>query len=216
MKLKKWELALILSFFVTLTYASAAENTVNDIADNMVRLHIIANSNTDDDQALKLKVRDKVLIYVSNLIKDADSKQEVDGIIENSLSSINIVAEDEIRANGYNYNAVTTFEREYFPTKYYDNFKLPSGIYKGLKIKIANASGENWWCVVYPSICIGYASDFDEQFENPDITFDKKIESAGITSDEKDFITGDDYEIKFKTAEIFANVKNSLNKLLKK
>lgn len=205
MKLKKLELALILSFFFTLTYATVAEGTVTDIADNMVRLHVVANSNTEDDQALKLKVRDKVLAHVSALIKNANSKLEVDNIIENSLDSINAVAEDEIKANGYNYNTISTFVSEYFPTKYYDNFQLPAGIYKGLKIKIANASGENWWCVVYPSICIGYASDFDE-----------KIEKAGITADEKDFITGDDYKIKFKTAEIFAGIKNSVSKLLKK
>lgn len=205
MKLKKWELALILCFFFTLTYASAAEDTVNNIADNMVRLHIVANSNTDEDQALKLKVRDRVLTYVSNLIKNVTSKQEAQNIIDNSLESINTVAQDEIKANGYNYTTITTFEKEYFPTKYYDNFKLPSGIYKGLKIKIAKASGENWWCVVYPTICIGYASDFDE-----------KIENAGITPNEKDFITGNDYEIKFKTAEIFANIKNTVNNLLKK
>lgn len=205
MKLKKWELALIISFFFTLTYASAAEETVNNIADNMVRLHVVANSNTNDDQTLKLKVRDKVLEYVSALIKNVDSKQEVDNIIENSLESINTVAENAITSNGYTYNTITTFETEYFPTKYYDNFKLPSGVYKGLKIKIADASGENWWCVVYPSICVGYASDFDE-----------KLDKAGITPDEKEFITGNDYEIKFKTAEIFANIKNGINKLIQK
>lgn len=132
---------------------SINELSYEDIADKIIRFHVIANSNTDEDQALKLKVRDKVIEFVSNKLKDSKSLEESRQFVLDNKSNIEEMAKDVINENGYSYSVTSSLSRENFPDKVYGDVVFPQGEYEAYRILIGEAKGENWWCVMFPPLC---------------------------------------------------------------
>lgn len=124
-----------------------------DIADKIIRFHVRANSDSDADQALKLKVKDKVVAYLTESMKASDSKTDSITYIENHLDEITAVADTTIQEEGYDYKATAYMTNEFFPTKVYGDVTIPCGNYDAFRIDIGSSSGQNWWCVLYPPLC---------------------------------------------------------------
>lgn len=133
--------------------AQNTENIQQDIADNIIRLHVIANSDTAEDQALKLEVRDEVLSQIQDSLIQADTPAVAGQILEKEKQMIQSIAETKIRKEGYDYAVRVVMEKRYFPAKTYGDLTFPPGTYQALCIEIGEAEGKNWWCVLFPSLC---------------------------------------------------------------
>ncbi len=118
-----------------------------------LRVHIRANSNGADDQAVKYEVRDEVVAYLTPVVAECETKDEAVAAIEARLGSIEKVAERVLLENGYAYGARASVRREEFPTRVYDGATLPAGVYDALILELGTGEGDNWWCVVYPPLC---------------------------------------------------------------
>ncbi len=166
----------------------------SDISDEVFRLHILANSDSEADQSLKLKVRDKVLLYTQSLFEKAKTKEEAESLISDNLQSISNTAYKEVLDNGYDYTVKAEITNMYFTTRYYDNYTLPSGMYDALRITIGSGKGHNWWCIMFPSICISSEEDKDEKAKE---VFDNQ---------QYDIVKNEKYQYKFKVVEIFEKI----------
>ena len=124
------------------------------ISNKFLRLHVVANSDSTEDQILKYQIRDAVLEYMEPTLKDAKSKEEALELLNNSKENIEKIAKKIAFDNNFNYDITVSIGNFYFPTKEYSNFILPNGFYDALQIKIGKAAGQNWWCVMFPSLCI--------------------------------------------------------------
>ena len=188
---------------VLVTAVSYISWQVNDIEDSVLRLHIVANSDSDEDQALKLKVRDEVVDRCGFLFENCVSAEQSIKTAADNIGFIKYVAEQVITENGYNYDADCQVTQCSFPTKQYERpgdsvVSLPRGLYNALNIKIGAAKGKNWWCVMYPPLCFvdGVASVPDETDE---------LLKSQLTASEYELITESDrpeIKIKFKIAEL--------------
>ncbi len=128
--------------------------TCTELQDEVFRLHILANSDSAADQALKLKVRDRVLGYTEALFKQAQSKQEAERLVAANLQSIANVAACELRDSGSDDTVKAEITRMFFTTRRYENYTLPSGMYDALRLTIGKGEGHNWWCVMFPGLCV--------------------------------------------------------------
>ena len=188
---------------VLVTAVSYISWQVNDIEDSVLRFHIVANSDSDEDQALKLKVRDEVVDRCGFLFENCVSAEQSIKTAADNIGFIKYVAEQVITENGYNYDADCQVTQCSFPTKQYERpgdsvVSLPRGEYNALNIKIGAAKGKNWWCVMYPPLCFvdGVASVPDETDE---------LLKSQLTASEYELITESDrpeIKIKFKIAEL--------------
>lgn len=153
MKLKKmliiFVLFLLYFIFNSISYSYSISN---DLEKNLFRLHIIANSDSEEDQNLKLFVRDNVINYLKNY--QFSDKNELINFLKTHENELNQVIQSAINQKGYNYNFTIEIGNSFFPQKKYENIVLPSGYYDGLKIKIGKAEGKNWWCVLFPPMCL--------------------------------------------------------------
>lgn len=145
-------LSLFAIFFIITAY-SYAENISNGLSEDIFRLHILANSDSNEDQSLKLKVRDEIIKYMKDLTKDSYSKEVVIQKSYEHIEEIKKIAQKVILENGYNYDINIEIGNFYFPTKYYGNISLPAGNYDALKIEIGDSQGQNWWCSLFPPLC---------------------------------------------------------------
>lgn len=140
-------------------YTAAKAQNINaaqiqqNIADHIIRLHVIAHSDTEEDQSLKLKVRNEVLSKIQNSLLQAGTQTEADTILKGMIPLIQNIAQDKILAEGYHYPVHVVMEERYFPAKTYGDLTFPPGNYQALCIEIGNAAGKNWWCVLFPSLC---------------------------------------------------------------
>lgn len=171
--------------------------TSEEISEDVFRLHILANSDTAEDQKLKLKVRDEILIKGEEIFKACKTVDEAEEICRKNIDFFEQTAESCIKENGYDYTVRAYVDEEYFNTREYETITLPSGIYNALKIEIGEAQGKNWWCVMFPAICLPSVSD-DEI--NSVLTDD---EIALINSNNK-------YEIRFKIVEVYEKIKDKI------
>jgi len=172
----------------------------SEIYEGVVRLHVLANSDTEEDQALKLKVRDAVLEHTGSLLRDVRSREEAQSIIESELDSVCDTAQRAVYANGYGYPVSVSLGREDYPTRSYETVCLPSGEYLSLRILIGEAEGKNWWCVLFPPMCLSAASQSSEAFAQ-----------VGLTGDQYSIITQTDtpkYKIRFKLLEVLERTVN--------
>ena len=145
----------IIAIFLVSTYF---DNVESALSDNVLRLHVIANSDTDFDQKLKLKVRDEILKSADEIFIDNTDITNAKESIKKNIAKIEKIAHKTIEENGYNYDVKVTFGKSDFPTKAYGNVTLPAGSYEALKIEIGEAKGKNWWCVIFPPLCFGTPS----------------------------------------------------------
>lgn len=187
------EISLIIGYITSLLFTNYLNTEQNNLAEGMIRLHIIANSNSEADQNLKLEVRDEILSYAETLYEENLSPEEAQAIFQENLQELEAVG--RLASKGYAISAEVT--QLWFPTKTYDNFALPSGEYTALQVKIGEAQGENWWCVAYPPLCVGAASQ----------TVDQAVEAGNFTSAQKEMMTGEGYVLKFKSIELWENLK---------
>ena len=184
-----------IAFVLTVIYSVIPfEANCSQIPDNVFRLHIIANSDTESDQNLKLKVRDEVLQYTYTLFNNAKSKYEAENVISDNLQNISNVAYKTVLDNGFDYPVKAEITNMYFTTRYYENYTLPSGKYDALRITIGSGKGKNWWCVMYPSICISSVKEQDEKARD---TFDEQ---------QYDIIKNEQIQYKFKVVEVFEKI----------
>lgn len=170
---------------------------------DMVRLHVLANSDSEEDQALKLKVRDRILAVVSEDLSGIYDANEAKGIIEASREKIEAAAVETIVENGYNYNVQAELTKEVYPEREYEGFTLPSGEYYSFKVKIGEAKGKNWWCVLFPPMCTTAATERNDVFI-----------AAGFTEEQYRYVTeteGARYKIKFKIVEIIESIIREKN-----
>ncbi len=129
------------------------------LKENLVRLHIVANSDTDEDQALKLQVRDAVTARLETAMASLSNVDEAKKWLEAHLQELQELVNEVIAQAGFRETAVVTLTREEFDTRHYDTFSLPAGIYDSLRITIGKGEGENWWCVAFPTLCIPTTGD---------------------------------------------------------
>ena len=185
---------------------SYASTTSQNISSSFFRLHILANSNSEEDQNLKLLVRDKVLEYVNTLINDSMNKNEVISTLKNNLDTIRDIATSTIEECGYNYPVNISIGNFLFPTKNYGDISLPAGHYDGIRIEIGAAEGNNWWCVMFPPLCFVDVSSGIVPNNS------KELLQTNLTSDEYKILSEDstDVKIKFKLLEFF-NTSNFFN-----
>lgn len=196
------ELALLLGTAVFLLTGAWALNTQRDLADRVVRLHVLANSDSEEDQALKLLVRDVVLERATALLEQTESRAEAEALLRESLPELETIAEETVRANGYSYAVTAELEDTSFSTKEYDGFSLPAGEYLALRILIGEGAGQNWWCVVFPPLCTAASADVPET-----------ALAAGLTEDQVGLMTEEDsgYVLKFKAVEWWEQLKAALS-----
>lgn len=149
---------LIFTWFLSQAIQISAKNNIpnniqEDIADDIIRFHVIANSDSDEDQQLKIKVKDALVKSLSPYLKDAKSKDEAECILMDKLPLIKNVAKKTIKDSGFTYSISVSLASTYFPMKVYGDYVFPPGTYQALKVEIGEAKGKNWWCVMFPPLC---------------------------------------------------------------
>jgi len=200
--MKIFEKSLLSSLILAMLFNFASFQTkCENISEKVLRIHILANSDSKEDQDLKLKVRDKILEYAKNEFRLVKDKNEALALSEEYKDKIKNVAESEIKKLGYDYKAKVEIVNMHFNTRQYDDITLPAGSYDALRVIIGDGKGKNWWCVMFPSICIGSC----EENSKTDTVFNEA---------ENDVINNKDkYEFKFKCVEVYENCKSWLSGL---
>jgi stage II sporulation protein R len=183
-------LLLIYIFISAVSYVTAVSNSLED---NIFRLHVIANSDSDEDQNLKYKVRDNLIEYMNEIAKDAKTKEEAINIAQEHTDDFYNIARQTIIDNGYDYDVTVEIGNFSFPTKNYGDISIPAGYYDALRVKIGEAQGQNWWCVMFPPLCFVNISSGIVPDESKELLEDNLSEEEySIISDT------DSTEIKFK------------------
>lgn len=184
------ELAALCLVLLLMTTA-AAEKRSDELAESLIRLHVVANSDTDGDQALKLRVRDSVLAAMAGVITPGMDQAEAARAISDSMPAIQAAAVEAAEGQ----HIAVTLTQEYYPTREYDSFSLPAGEYMSLRVLIGEAAGRNWWCVVFPPLCTELC------IEEADAVW-------GLSDEDMALITGDGgYVIRFRIIEWWEELK---------
>lgn len=195
-------LSILLFIYTTLCAFSYAKNISDDIADSVFRLHVIANSDSTEDQNLKYKVRDNLINYMNILCKNCSSKDEAIKIAKDHSNEFKNIALNTIHENGFSYDVNIEIGIFEFPTKNYGDISLPAGFYDALKVEIGEAKGKNWWCVMFPPLCF-------VDISSGIVPEDSKKELKESLSDEEYAIISDnsnpDIKLKFKILELLNN-----------
>ena len=200
MKLKKFTLAICMGLVISILVSMARfDASCLELKENLLRLHIVANSDSAEDQALKLKVRDRILRVGSTAFCDNENLVIAKQTAEKMLPLFTDEALKVIEENGYDYDVKVTVDKAFFDTRVYENFTLPAGEYDALKVVIGEGKGKNWWCVIFPSVCIPSAS-------NKNISTVVSSNTYQITKNASKYV------MKFKVIEWYESIKNSLSK----
>ena len=202
-------LVLLIFLYIFLLSFNYTQAVSSDLSDSVLRLHIIANSDSEADQKLKLQVRDNIIKYMNSLTADSNSKTDVISIISNNLDSFKKIALNTIKENGYDYDVNIKIGNFYFPTKTYGDISFPSGNYDALKVEIGDAIGQNWWCVLFPPLCFVNSSSATVPDDSKE-TLKENISSEGsevISEGNNGENNNSDIKIKFKIIEFFNNFR---------
>ena len=201
--IKSWIILIILiclyTFFCAYSYVQAVSN---DLKNSVLRLHVIANSDCEEDQNLKYVVRDNLLKYMNEICKECSSKEDAIKIANLHINDFKQIAENTINKEGYSYNVDVEIGEFEFPTKDYGDISFPAGLYDALKVKIGKAEGHNWWCVMFPPLCFVDISSGTV----PDSS--KEMLANELTDEEFALISDDsstDINFKFKLLEILSS-----------
>lgn len=183
---------VFLAFILFICSFAPLITTGESISNKVLRLHIIANSDSDYDQNVKLKVRDEVLKLSGDIFADCKTLEDAKNVSQNNIDLIQSVANNTLSSLGCSEAATVAVAKEYFSTRIYDDFTLPAGIYDSIKIVIGNGEGHNWWCVMFPQVCLsGCTKDLEDD----------------LTDEEIKMIHSKDYIVKFKAVEIYEKLK---------
>lgn len=188
--------ALVLTLVIITSYTAPLIKTSERVQEDVFRLHILANSDTEQDQALKLKVRDYILKNCS-FFDNCKTVDEAISAAKENINQIESLANECLKGQGSRYSAKVSVEKEYFSTCVYDSITLPAGYYQALKIVIGSGQGHNWWCIVFPSVCLSACTEDDM--------------AAYLDEDEVDLIENKNgYAVKFKAIEIYEDLKKKI------
>ncbi|MBE6054348.1 MAG: stage II sporulation protein R [Clostridium sartagoforme] len=202
----KYKIYILIIIFIILNLTSCTSSIIKeesnstnelvyeDIVNEIIRFHVIANSNSDEDQVLKLKVRDKVIEFVSSNLSNSKSIDESREFILNNKNRIEDIAKSVVTENGYKYNVTSTLSRENFPDKVYGDVVFPQGEYEAYRVLIGDADGENWWCVMFPPLC--FVDGTKEAIDS------KEVVNSLEKSNSKKKEGNSKFEFKFKLFEI--------------
>lgn len=197
-------LSILLFLYTTIYAISYAQVISSDISNSVFRLHVIANSDSEQDQSLKYKVRDNLIKYMNNICANCSTKQEAINLVTLHQEEFKQVALETIKNEGYCYDVNIEIGNFEFPTKQYGDISLPAGFYDALKVEIGEAKGKNWWCVMFPSLCF-------VDISNGIVPEESKEDLQNVLSDEEYSIISDKsnfgIKFKFKILEFFANSK---------
>lgn len=199
--IKRFFIVLILfSVFVFISAISYVNAVSEDLSESVFRLHVIANSDSKEDQDLKYKVRDSILEYINELAVDCSSKDEVIALATEKQEALHDIAKKVIEENGYDYDVNISIGNFEFPTKTYGDISFPAGNYDALRVEIGEAGGQNWWCVMFPPLCFVDVSSGvvpDESKEVMEENLDE--EEYALISDD----SNNELQFKFKLIELF-------------
>lgn len=184
MKLRRLEVCILIFISLIFTYSAFISVKQDNIASGLLRLHVLANSNTAHDQQIKLLVRDEVLKFCEPILKNADDRNEVYEIMNENMQTLANIAQKTLWDLGENRSVYVSLKEEYYPTRDYTDFSLPAGEYLGLRVIIGEGEGKNWWCVVFPPMCNELA-----------------------VSEKTDYLPKK-CTIRFKTAEVIGEIRN--------
>lgn len=176
-----------------------AEAQQQHLADQVIRLHVLANSDSPADQTLKLAVRDEILAQTNTLLSGEETAAEAEAILRENLTQLSYTASEKVFEEGYFYNVHVTLEDTWFPTRQYENISLPAGTYKALRIIIGEGLGKNWWCVVFPSLCMSAVTE-------------ETAQAVGLSGEDYALLSEESpsYEIRFKAVEWWELCKHHL------
>lgn len=202
---KRFLILIFLLFIYTIICAVSYVNAVSsNIESSVFRLHVIANSDSKEDQDLKYIVRDNILTYINEISKNASTKEEVIEIARNNIDTIKQIAQETVYENGYNYSVNIKIGNFAFPTKQYGDISLPAGFYDALRVEIGSASGQNWWCVMFPPLCFVDVSSGVVPEESKEVLQENlSYEEYNLLSENQN---NSDMNFKFKIVELFQNI----------
>ena len=200
-RLHIWEIALLIGMAVFLISGAVSLQNRDQLADKVVRLHILANSDSEEDQALKLRVRDRVLERATELLEQTGDRREAADVLQSHLPELERIGAEELSDCGYEYDVTAEVANTMFPTKEYDGFTLPAGEYLALRIIIGEGNGHNWWCVVFPPLCTTAAADVPAS-----------ALAAGFDEEEVALVTEENegYVLKFKAMEWWEAIREKI------
>ena len=192
-----WRRVVALFFACLVCTALWAEAAQSQLADKVIRLHVLANSDSQADQALKRYVRDQVLAQTTPLLEGVTSAPEAEAILQANLGLLTQTAQVAIAAQGYDYSVSVRLEETWFPTRQYQDVALPAGNYQALRVLIGEAEGHNWWCVMYPNMCFS-----DTMYEVIDEDARSSLKRVLSEDEYQQVLASGDYQVKFKSFEI--------------
>ena len=166
MKTKILEISVLMSLIICIASSISFERDCDNIRENLLRLHIIASGDSKEEQELKLKVRDAVLEEGAAVFSQNDTLGSAREKIEKNLALLRKTAENTVKQQGYTYPVKAELTKCYFPTRVYENITLPAGTYNALRVIIGEGAGQNWWCVMFPPMCLPAASEGEAELEN--------------------------------------------------
>ena len=196
---------ILFSIYFCLSAISYVDNISDDLQKSIFRLHIVANSNSIEDQNLKYKVRDNIIKYMNMLCNNVKTKSEAMQIAKNHSKEFYTIAKKTVEENGFSYDVNLNFGNFDFPAKNYGDISLPAGNYDALKIELGNGNGQNWWCVMFPPLCF-------VDISSGIVPNESKEELKDSLSNEEEYILinkekSSDIKFKFKLFEMFQNIK---------
>jgi stage II sporulation protein R len=203
------ELAALVAIAAVLLTSAVTARAQEDLSGKLVRLHIVANSDSEEDQAVKLAVCDAVIELITPVLESVQSQGNAEAAIGEKLPALIAAAEAVLDENGFSYGVTAYIAVENFPTRQYESFSLPAGRYKTLRVVLGAGQGHNWWCVLFPPLCrelaVGYvpsgSPELNALFENSGLT-EEQIKL--ITSENTD----DEYAVRFKFMELVGKISS--------
>ena len=193
-RLKSWEISLLLALCITMLTGTWAQAKQAELASNLIRLHVLAVSDDEDEQRIKLAVRDGVIAYLSPLLSGAKSADEAGNVIAGNLDGIRAAAGRAAQGRPVK----VTLSEEYYPTRQYQGFSLPAGRYRSLRVILGEGRGHNWWCVIFPPLCLTAAGREEAKSVMSGSDYGIITESGG-------------YAVKFRLLELWGQLMQKLN-----
>ena len=201
-RLRNWEVVLVVAVLCLLTAGAWLSREQGELAERLIRFHVVAHSDRAEDQELKLAVRDRVLEQARAIYPPDATLEEVYAALEAHLDLLEAAGRAVVEEEGYAYPVSARLEQCWFPTKEYNGFALPAGNYTALRVTIGAGEGQNWWCVAFPPLCLGAASQ----------TVEAAAQAGLFSEDQTALVTEESggYMLKFKCMELLGNLRGLL------
>ena len=188
-------------FIVAMFLGAELLRDKEQLRERIVRLHVVADSDSEEDQSVKLEVKDAVVAYLQEKLEGLTDIEQVKTYLSTHLEALQEVAQETLERLGIKERVSVSFEEEAFPIRYYDTFKLPSGIYQSLRIRIGQAQGKNWWCVVFPTLCVPQSEE----------EFDDVAAGSGFSDTLSNTLSNEGgYEVRFFLLDLLGWLENNI------